>query len=464
MTEKHNGPRHNPIAEAAIISAIITPFMVDVDVIEELRPEEIFHSGRRELFAAAVEAKRQTGVADWVTITDVVGLERVKELARYVPQEADLPYYWVSKLPEYIQIIHQDYAFRQGMITAAQIVKLFYNYEGTPGQAYAEALHLLVEASEGAEGEVPVYTLSQGLAMVIEEQDRLARGELIRGIKPLLPSLENSLRHGVWEMGSTVLVGGDTGVGKSMFTQWLWVNSMLNQQRCVYIGKELDASFAYGRAVTMMAKHMGLSLTNEDLRTGKGGDTVREMDVTLRGDWDHYLKAIDKADTIEQIDLALRRDIAVNGPFDLVILDYLQHFNTEEKYRGEVEKMLLISEVVRRAARDFGCVVLAVVVFRKRANGQPTIDDVRSTGTIGYDSSCAYGLYFDEDELEAARMRDPADGLKWQGLMLKTLKNSRYPIPGHSLEGESIPVAIDSQTGCLSEFVIPSAYAAPGRL
>jgi len=133
----------------------------------------------------------------------------------------------------------------------------------------------------------------------------------------------------------------------------------------------------------------------------------RKLDDDQYTAWTNALAALDRAKvvyddtpavTIERIE-SVARSVALEGPVDIILVDYLQLLTMPKAERYD----LAVGEVTRRLkalAKELNCVVITVSQLNRecesRPNKRPMLSDLRDSGRIEQDADGVVFIYRDE--------------------------------------------------------------------
>jgi len=361
---------------------------------------------------------------------------------------------------DHAAIVKRLSRLRHIIAIAGEAAELAWKPDADPGQIETVMLTTLAQKSSGG---LEMYTVDEALAIAEERQRRIAAGEDLGGLDPLLPTLRNSLPHGVWRKGMIVLIGGDTGLGKSWLAfQIAAVNALLGR-RMAYIGNELPIDFLAERlALTLgniiptlpervqerIAKRVHIPIDNNMLLAGKAADYIAVLRPEMaRLMEDRQLLLIPSGTEINKIIRSLQMESLRAGPFDGVALDYIQLIEDEleRSYSETAQQSAVIKKIVQWCI-DTETNLVCVSALRKHTNTVPTKDDIYGASRFSYSTSCSYALWRDD----TVPMRDPLNESKDKGLRLRALKSSREK--GYvDMENKDICVYITPDNGIFGE-------------
>jgi replicative DNA helicase len=444
--------RENPEAERVVLALVIYNEGAFEYLAARAKAEWFSIPEHRLIWEAAEKVFLQTQVVSAISVLDRLTLDGMrKKVADSFPSSNDILWDAYDHPEKYLDILEREFMARQGIAIGQKIVEEFAKRD-KPDEVLAASVQMLLELRSGSGPKLRTYSTLEALQVLRNAQLAIARKEEVKGIDPCLPSLKSALRHGVLMPGSVMLVGGSSGLGKTMSGLHIAVVNALKGHRSIYFGTELPLGFIAERIAPMLAKTMQIpGLTSASLVDGSSVSAIEAViERIVELERSHTLVLVDKASTVQEVELLTQLEQSLRGPFELSVLDYLQMFDTtEEGIRGETEKMLRVSEVLRRQCLANEHVMVAMAAFRKRSGNSPSgdepdLDAVRSTGKLGYDSSVAIGLWKDSQF-------KPGRNDVWQGLKYKIVKNSRYPHPSGSKEGQSFRIVVDRETGMIHE-------------
>jgi replicative DNA helicase len=461
MTTVAEDPLPNDVeAEAAVLGSLLIDPEFAWGKVGSLITAEDFYAERHKVLYQIVATMMMEGVTpDLITLPERLeeqghleemgGAAGLTRLIERTPTSLNVHSYAeiVSKLSQVRQVYHDALAVAHKALE--------------PGVKADDLRYDLLQAAVAKRKTNGVYTLSEALGIAEQAQRDLAAGIEPPGADPILHSLRDALKHGKLWPGSVVIVTGDSGTGKSMLGLQLDVLNVLLGLRVAYIGAELPVGFVADRIVPMLAnicedgslpvrirerlppELAGIPITNETMRNGQAEGLISLLTEAVEQALDErQMIIIDDAQDVNQIILHLETESVRAGPFDLVVVDYLQLIGDESgDARSETEQMNRISDIFRRYCIDTNTILVGIASLRKSNDPEPKKDDVRSSKRLTYAASVVLALWQDPDVIAT----------NWNGLKMKVLKNSRYGTIGNTMEGQSFPVAIDPKTGLFSE-------------
>lgn len=248
-------------------------------------------------------------------------------------------------------------------------------------------------------------------ALVLAE--RAFRGEGIRGVRTGLPDLDEII--GGLENSSVTVLAGATSMGKTALADAIADNVAQSGIGVAFYSLEMACHQLAQRA---LARATGIPLT----RIVRGELSPDEMSRLFqvradRADLPFYVDDTPGI-TIGQVRdraRALRR--RVRGGVGLVVVDYLQLVEPDDRYAGQrVNEVAAVSRGLKLLARSLDVPVLALCQLSRkpgqRDDHRPALGDLRDSGAIEQDADNVLLLYR-RDYYEPEPPADPAEAPAW---------------------------------------------------
>lgn len=171
------------------------------------------------------------------------------------------------------------------------------------------------------------------------------------------------ITHGGPEIGRSLLIVAESGVGKSTFLKWIGVSCAKRGLRVLHIqgeGTEEECLLNYDAAWTgCNILDMNYAGLDKDLTD----EIFRARDILLEQRAEIYVYAVEKFDmlTVKEC-YEVAKDIEKTyGKLDVILFDYLDVFNVKKKYSGdqygERARRLSIAEQMTNIATELKCFV-----------------------------------------------------------------------------------------------------------
>ena len=230
---------------------------------------------------------------------------------------------------------------------------------------------------------------------------------------------------GGFEGGDIVLIGARPGCGKSSMAVE-WAETFAKQgHKVAYYNLEMQSRACFER---FAAAKSGIEITR-----------IRRATKFCNDEEERYKNAI--AELKEQKNITLyngskrvsdiRKDVRKTHP-SVVIVDYLQLINCDDRYRGNrVAEVGQISHELKEVAMTFNIPVICLVQLSRsvetRRDHKPILSDLRESGDLEQDASIVFFLYntnendLSEKNIDVAKSRQGKIGsveLKFDGARL----------------------------------------------
>lgn len=208
------------------------------------------------------------------------------------------------------------------------------------------------------------------------------------------PPKEPPMKMGMGEMdnmcgiarGSLNLIAAYQGTGKTAFAINVALNVAERGKKVWFVSVEMSPDDLVRRAQSIYSGIDGMRLFN-------GDTTSAEIDIISHMGIGHN-NVIERISVDQRGEMDLMRFMATaerkaKEGCDLIIVDYVQLLTADAKLKTEYDRVTAISHGLRRTARVLGVPILGVSQLRKadKAETNPTMNDIRSTGQLAQDAS-----------------------------------------------------------------------------
>ena len=110
------------------------------------------------------------------------------------------------------------------------------------------------------------------------------------------------------------------------------------------------------------------------------------------------LKVITKANTIQQIEVEARR-MKNRNELDLLIIDYLQLVRNLGNFKSREQEVADISRTLKLLSLELEIPIIALCQLNRNASrSEPTLADIRESGSIEQDADNVIFLYQEDEE------------------------------------------------------------------
>jgi replicative DNA helicase len=204
------------------------------------------------------------------------------------------------------------------------------------------------------------------------------------------PSLDVILGGGI-RNGELIVLGGDTGSGKSAMALSIAANASRDNQ-AIFYSSEMRPERLRERLVAMRA---GISIA--ELRSIREADPD-DLDATASGGDDSdsalHLRIMPEQGAVDEI----ARDLVSRPATNLVIVDHLQGMSSGQTSRAE-EHAAVVNRLKALAVRSNTAVLLVAFCATDRTRApvaRPTLQDFGALGSVGENADVALALFREE--------------------------------------------------------------------
>lgn len=184
--------------------------------------------------------------------------------------------------------------------------------------------------------------------------------------------------------GDYTIIGAKSGVGKTTLALNIVLNVLKQNKKVLIISREMTSVDVLNRLITMISSIPSIKFMNKNFN---------------ENDWKMYIKASEKlaafnndliidnvSSRISQIEKMIRK----YKP-DLVVIDYLQLLQSEEKQKNEnaEQRISNISRSIRDITLKYNCHVIALVQLNNSYKGIPHGENVIRQSAVVYQDATA---------------------------------------------------------------------------
>ena len=105
-----------------------------------------------------------------------------------------------------------------------------------------------------------------------------------------------------------------------------------------------------------------------------------------------------KVRTVNQLEVRTKK-LKNKGKLDLIIIDYIQLLKSGEKFNNREQEVADISRRLKLLSLELNIPIIALCQLNRNANsGEPTLADLRESGSLEQDADNILFLYYDNDQ------------------------------------------------------------------
>lgn len=379
-------PPQSVEAEAALIGAML----IDPEIIPEVRltPAEFYRAAHRAIFQAIIALDAAGTPVDLVTL-----IERMKQTndlehaggSSYIASLASDAVTWGNHAA-HADIIREK-AMRRTIV--ARCHEVMGSIHDAPLEALQDKLYINLD-----HGEIQHKHIRDVVVKVSEQADRRyharreGRADSISGVPSGFLDLDTALDG--FQPGELVIIGGDTGMGKSALMGQIARHA--GQFVPVHINNlEMTAERNVARMVAdagdIESWRIRKAWMRDQAQWGQFTSTLTELgqlDVTFD----------DKSMMLGDIRQSMVR--AIKAGARLLVLDYLQLVSNPEA-RTQEQEIGSVSKTLKQIAKNYRVPVICLTSLNRalagRTNKRPLLSDLRGSGQIEFDADVVLFVY-----------------------------------------------------------------------
>ena len=381
------------VEQAVIGQCLLVPKTI-ATAVEWLGPEDFFLEKHKTIYSNFLGMYSQNKKIDLLT---------------YFYSHPNDDYYYLTgctgmicnstHLEEHCAILIQESIRRQIQDITADIQPELYN----DSFEIAEELEKRISKMLSKGKKKTLKTIHEILHSSINNLQLLKANKGITGIASGFFKLDAIL--GGFENGEFIVIAGRPSMGKTSFVLNI-INDTLNRgYKPLLFSLEMSANAIMNRFISM-----NTDIDSLKLRQGKLSDEdfSQIMDTTSK----LYMKnlLVDDTDVKNILDLETRIENTISvQPVDYIVIDYLGLISTREKGRSEydtiTENSLRLKKLAKRINKPLICLHQLSRKNEERANKEPVLSDLRSSGAIEQDADVVIFLH-DEDYYNKGREKE----------------------------------------------------------
>jgi replicative DNA helicase len=389
-------PPQSPEAERAVLGSLLRDNQVIPDVLQIVRAEDFYADAHQKIYDAIISLFDQGGhPVDLVTLAeslkqrghleDAGGYAYLAELWDAAPTAANAEYY---------ARIVRDRSLVRGLIHAGTEI-LRDSYDGTmPANELVESAErkILDVAEKGVTGQT--CTLDEAIQETYERLDKRYTGEVMEfsGLSTGFADL-NEITAGL-QKSEMIIIAARPAVGKTAFSLNLVRNIIVGEREPVFFVSleqsrvELAERLLCSQAKVDSQRLRKGSLTSEDMeKLIEAGGVLRNAKLFIDDS---------PAQSMLRISANARRLHHRQG-IKLVVIDYLQLIEPDNRRDPRQEQVAQISRRIKQLARELQIPVIALAQVNRasedRQDHRPRLSDLRESGSIEQDADTVMLLH-----------------------------------------------------------------------
>jgi replicative DNA helicase len=410
------GPAHLPPQKLAIEAAVLGAAMLEADatriLLSQIQNPKIFYSEKHQaIFTAIALLSEEQAPIDQLTVVDRLRTMGMLERAGGMAYVAGLTLHinGGGHLDGHCKLLQEAFGQRTVIQVGTRVVQLGYDAQRDPLEIVAEAEREIQAFYRAVEQRPPLSVADEFSAMFAQLRLDVVK-EGLTGVPTGLTKLNEFT--GGWQGGDLIVLAGRPAMGKTaVMLHFARAASLDHNKRTAIFSLEMPRRQLVQRLVATEVPHY----TNSDLRQGKvagGVEEVRQLEqqaerlLRLGG----RLLIDDTAGiSIAQLRAKCHR-LHSEEPLGLVMVDYIQLMQGEQKARGNREQEISsISRGLKELAKELDVPVIALSQLSRSVETRggakrPQLSDLRESGAIEQDADAIIflwrGEYYKIDEYD----------------------------------------------------------------
>lgn len=195
--------------------------------------------------------------------------------------------------------------------------------------------------------------------------------------------------------GELTIVGARPGVGKTTFALQI-AERVAKYKKVVFVSLEMSEEQIIQKILAKRTRINSRKIRNGDLKE----EELEKIWIECGAISDLPIKILTKINNIEQIEIAARK-LKNKGELDLLIIDYLQLLKSTSNFRSREQEVAEISRTLKLLSLELEIPIIALCQLNRNASrNEPTLADIRESGSIEQDADNVIFLYKEDAENE----------------------------------------------------------------
>jgi replicative DNA helicase len=391
-------PPQNLEAERAVIGAILRDNACLSDVVRMLRVDNFYSDKHQKIYKTIVEMFDSAQPVDVLTLgeslakqswlAEVGGADGLLEIYHETLTAANVNYY--------AQIVYEKAVLRNLIHTSTEILRSAYESSGSPDELLADAekkLFKILEERGGGDCVDIKQVISRAFDRISHRQSR--DGSSVAGVPSGFFDLDE-LTDG-WQDSELIIVAARPSMGKTAFALNLVEHAVVHcQMPVLFVSLEMSELELAERLLCSFAQVNG-----HFLRKGRLGSEDMQKLIHAGNELSTAPLYID--DTPGQTMLriaATARRLKLRAGLRMIIIDYLQLIEADDKSVSRQEQISTISRRLKNLARELKVPLIALSQLNRgvesREGHRPRMSDLRESGSIEQDADVVALLHRDD--------------------------------------------------------------------
>lgn len=194
--------------------------------------------------------------------------------------------------------------------------------------------------------------------------------------------------------GELTIIGARPGVGKTTFSLQIADKIASKNKKVVYISLEMSEEQMIQKILAKRARINSRKIRNGDLKE----EEIEKIGIACGEISELPLNILTKANTIQQIEIEARK-MKNKNKLDLLIIDYLQLVRNIGNFKSREQEVADISRTLKLLSLELEIPIIALCQLNRNASkNEPTLADIRESGSIEQDADNVIFLYQEDPE------------------------------------------------------------------
>ncbi len=393
-------PPHDIDAEEAVIGSLLIDGEAIYKVATLLDQRDFYHEQNQWLYGACLSLYQRNEAINQITVAQELdrqgkletcgGVAYLSHLISIVPTSLDIEHY--------AQIVYRLSVSRHLINAAGQIATIGYEADPDVDTSLGKAEDILFRLRHGQASRDFIH-----IRQVLDKYFEPPPAPSVEGGVEAIPYVLSNFAGldeflGGFQRSDLIIVAGRTSMGKTSFALSIARNAAVEQGACV-------ALFSLEMAreslmLRLLANESGVN--SRRVRLGghlDEGEEKRIMEAT--GRLSETLIYIDDSPQLRVAEMRSKaRRLRYERNIDLIIVDYLQLMQGEDRRENRVQEIGYISRSLKALARDLNVPVIALSQLSRqvdwRASHLPQLSDLRESGSIEQDADIVMFVHREE--------------------------------------------------------------------
>ena len=305
-------------------------------------------------------------------------LKYMTELGDYgVGTEADVIYNKLIQLSQKRAIYN---LLKENLITVT---------EKTPEETYADLIDKTNKIMQRAEKE---DTFINQIVKTSEEIERNYKNRNDYSLYTGISDLDDKILG--LHNGELTIIGARPGVGKTTFALQIAQKIAERKKKVTIISLEMSDVQLIQKLISKKT-----NVNSYKMRSGNLVDEDWNKIVEGMGELSNLpIRIITKAFNIKQIEKTIRK-LKNKNELDLVVIDYIQLIKNQGNFSSREQQVADISRTLKLLTLELNIPIIALCQLNRNANkAEPTLADLRESGSIEQDADNVFFLYQEEEQ------------------------------------------------------------------